>query len=260
MLIENLIAALELTRPLVALDIEGTGTNTEEDLIVELSLARFQPGNPKPWRKTRRINPGIPIPPAATEVHGITDADVADCPPFAQVARSVLSLLEAADYVGYNATRYDLPLLEAELRRCGLVFDWHGARVVDPFQIFIAREPRDLEAAVRFYCGREHEDAHGAEPDVDATLDVLGGQLAMYDDLPRDLDGLDAASRRPEWLDRLGKIIDNGEGVAVFNFGKHEGKPVVSVERGYCKWLLDQDFPSDTKALVRELLGIEVTA
>lgn len=180
---------LRLTRPIVFFDLETTGTDPATDRIVEISVLRIEPDGREEVR-TRRINPERPIPPEAAAVHGIRDEDVKDAPTFRQIARSLLAFIGEADLAGYNLRRFDLPLLERELRACGLDLDTSRRRVVDVMAIFHKKEPRDLAAAVRFYLGREHAGAHGAEADVRAAAEVLDAQLACYEDLPRTVEEL----------------------------------------------------------------------
>lgn len=244
---------LPLARPLVTFDVESTGTSTGHDRIIELGLVRLDVDG---TRSSRRflLHPGCPIPPAATAVHRITDADVADAPGFVDVAAELAQLLTGVDLCGFNLRTFDVPILRAEFARAGVPWPCEGARILDAFVIFRDREPRTLEAAVKFYCGRSHEDAHTAEADAEATLDVLLAQLARYPDLPRDLDALDQASggRQPDWATECGKIRWDAEGFAVFAFGKNNGKRVADVARldpGSVRWILGKDFPADVKAL-----------
>ena len=137
------------------------------------------------------MNPGVPIPPEATAVHGITDDDVADCPTFRAIAPGPGEVTStAATCAGFNILKYDLRLLAAEYNRAGVAFPVAGRKVIDACHIFHQRERRDLTAAYRFYCGLEHEGAHGAAADVLATLAILDAQVSRYDDLPRTIDGL----------------------------------------------------------------------
>ena len=253
---------IKVERPLVFLDAESTGVNTEEDRIVELTLARFEPGEDKPPEiKSRLINPTIPIPPEATAVHGITDLDVANEPPFSAIASSLYHQIDTGvDFGGFNIIGFDLPILEAEFGRCGFVFQWQGACCIDGYAIMAQREPRDLAGALMFYCSTVHTDAHRSEADVQAAIDVVAGQVNRYPDIEHTAEALDAAGRRPEWVDRRGKIMIDEQGETVFGFGKHYGKPIES-QVGYLRWMLnDADFPTDTNAIIREVVDAHEAA
>lgn len=249
---------LMLARPVVFFDLETTGTDPGSDRIVEISALRVEPDGSMESR-TRRINPERPIPPGATAVHGITDDDVRDEPVFGKIARGLLDFLAGADLAGFNVARFDIPLLDREFRSCGLDLGLGGRHVIDAMTIFHRKEPRDLSAAVRFYLGREHEGAHGAEADVMATMEVLDAQLARYDDLPRTVEELEQFGLRihPESVDRSGKFIwRNGE--VAFAFGKNQGKTlrdVVEEDQGYCEWILKSDFPDEAKRLVMDAMN-----
>lgn len=250
---------LPLTRPLVCLDIESTGTSVTTDRIIELGLVRLDPdGTRTPLRWL--LNPGCPIPPASTAVHKITDAEVAGQPGFVDVAEEVAVALMGVDLAGFNLRAFDLPMLRAEFERAGVAWPCPHARVVDAFVIFRERETRKLTDAVRFYCGRELEGAHSAVADADATLDVLLAQLERYPDLPRELGALDQASggRRPDWATECGKIRWNSDGDAVFSFGKHKGQRLADVARAapdFLRWVQRSDFPRDVQALCRDFLA-----
>jgi DNA polymerase-3 subunit epsilon len=248
---------LPLTRPLAFFDLETTGTDPLRDKIVEIAVVRVEPGGATESR-TRRINPERPIPAEATAVHGISDRDVRDAPPFRQVGRSFLDFLGDADLAGYNVRRFDVPLLDREFKDCGLDLALRSRRILDAMTIFHRKEPRDLTAAVRFFLGRDHEGAHGAEADVLATLAILDAELERYPDLPRSVDELDAwCNPVPEGaVDRTGKFVLR-EGEVVFAFGKQKGRPlreIARVQRDYLEWILKQDFPEDARALVEKAL------
>ncbi|MBQ5394310.1 MAG: 3'-5' exonuclease, partial [Alistipes sp.] len=176
---------LKLKRPIVFFDLETTGVNTSSDRIVEISLIKVMP-NGEEIAKTRRINPEMPIPPEATAVHGITDEDVKDAPTFKQIARSLAQFLQGCDFGGFNSNRFDLPLLVEEFLRAGVDVDFKRFRFVDVQTIFHKKEQRTLEAAYRFYCDRDLENAHSAEVDTRATYEVLCAQLDRYNDLEND--------------------------------------------------------------------------
>jgi DNA polymerase-3 subunit epsilon len=251
---------LPLERPLIFFDLETTGVDPRSDRIVEIGLIRLSPDGSREVR-TRRINPECPIPAGASAVHGIHDADVKDEPTFRQIARGLLEWLEGADLAGFNVRRFDLPLLDREFRDCGLDLGASARKVVDAMTIFHRKERRDLTAAVKFYLDREFEDAHSAEADIQATMDILDAQLGRYDDLPRSVDELDVWTHPVrDAVDSAGKFVRRNDEV-VFAFGKHQGRPLKDVaekERGYLEWIVGTDFPDDAKTLVRQALSGEL--
>lgn len=251
------MSPLELRRPLAVFDLETTGTDPAKDKIVEISLVRVDPGGGR-TTITRRVNPGRPIPAEATAVHGIRDADVAAAPLFRELARELLDALLDSDLAGFNVRRFDVPLLDREFKEAGLDLALAERRIVDAMTIYHRKEPRDLTAAVRFFLGREHTGAHGAESDVVASLAVLESQLERYPDLPRTVEALDAfCFPVPEGaVDRGGKFVLK-EGEVTFAFGKQKGRAlreVARLQRDYLEWILKQDFPDDARTLVEAAL------
>ena len=87
---------LNLANPIVFFDLETTGVNISKDRIVEISILKITP-NGKEEGRTRRINPGMPIPPEATAIHGIGDEDVKDCPTFKEIAKSLAAKIEGCE-------------------------------------------------------------------------------------------------------------------------------------------------------------------
>lgn len=245
--------ALAITRALAVFDLETTGINPERDRIVELTIARVEPGSLRCQTLYSLVNPGIPIPQEASAVHGIHDADVAESPRFAAIAPVAVRMFEGADLLGYNHRRFDVAMIAAECKAIGRANPCEGAHLVDAQLIYFKREPRDLTAALQFFCGETHTDAHGTSADVLATCRVLLGQLDRYPDLPRDVAGLDALGRDPSFIDRDGKFIWRG-GKACVGFGRHQGVPLRQVDQGFLYWMLDKDFPSDAKEIAREAL------
>lgn len=247
-----------LTRPLVFLDLETTGLSVISDRIVELAIIRISPQGDV-LERVRRFNPGIPIPPEATAIHGISDADVAREPPFAARAKSLVELLDPCDLGGFNLRRFDLPLLLAEFKRAGVPFSIQGRRLIDAQVIFHREEPRDLSAAARFYLGREHEEAHTALGDIRTTAAVLSAQLQRYPDLPRDLDGLHAyCDEVSPFLSELDRWFTRQDGELVFRRGKHRGETLTQVattEPDYLRWMLGaDDMDEEVLAVVRQAM------
>lgn len=247
---------LNLKNPLVFFDLETTGINITKDRIVEISLLKVHP-NGKEEIKSRRINPEMPISAQATAIHGITDDDVKDCPTFKQVAKSLADILEGCDLAGFNSSRFDVPMLSEEFLRAGVNFDLSKRKFVDVQIIFHKKEQRTLEAAYKFYCDKELQNAHSAEADVLATYEVLKSQLDHYPDLENDVAFLSKEySSFNNNVDFAGRIILDEKGVEVFNFGKHKGKPVTQVlcdEPCYYSWMMDGDFPLNTKQVLTKI-------
>lgn len=240
---------LKLTRPVVFFDLETTGTNISSDRIVEISMIKvFPDGHDE--EKTRRINPGIPIPAEATAVHHITDADVADEPVFSRIARSLADWMTGCDIAGFNSNRFDVPLLDEEFRRAGIKFDFSKVRFIDVQTIFHKKEQRTLSAAYRLYCDKDLEGAHSANADTRATYEVLMAQLDRYDDLENDVDALSTFSSQNDNVDLMGRIIRDESGREIINFGKYKGQPVRDIlrrEPGYYNWIMQGDFAGNTK-------------
>ena len=241
------------TRPLAVFDIEATGANHRADRIVELAIVRILPSGERE-SFTFRVNPQMPIPPEATEIHGITNEDVAACPTFLQIAGQVAEAFADCDLAGYNVTRFDIPLLIAEFQRSNLIFDLSGRRIIDAQRIFHRREPRDLTAALSFFCNETHFDAHGAAADTLATIRVLEGEFERYPDLPKNPAALHeyCNPRDPSWVDQTGRL-KWADGEVVINFGKKAGqllRALVENEKSFLNWMLKSDFPADTKEIV----------
>ncbi len=250
--------SIKLDRPLVSLDLETTGLDATNDRIVEISCVKIHPDGSREVR-TRRLNPGMPISPQATAVHGISDADIAEEPTFVQVGRSLLSFLEGCDITGFNVEQFDLPMLVHEFRRAGLEYPSQPVRVVDSWRIFLAKEPRDLTAAYRFYCGKTLENAHSAEADAQAAADILLAQVQRYDDVPDSIDALHELChpQHPDWLDPDGRIVWRGE-EAVLGFGKYRDRPLKALVReapDYLRWMCGANFSQEVASIIKAALN-----
>lgn len=259
---------LNLKKPIVFFDLETTGINVVTDRIVEIAYLKIFPDG-REEQKSQRINPEMPIPEKSTAVHGITDEDVKDMPPFKEYAKTFSKVLEGADLGGFNSNKFDIPLLAEEFLRVGIDFDFKKRRFIDVQVIFHKMERRTLSAAYKFYCGKELEGAHGAAADTQATFEVLKSQLDMYKDadfedadgnlsqpIVNDIEALAEFSSHNQNVDFAGRIIYNEKGVEVFNFGKYKGVPVVQVfekDPGYYGWMLNSEFPLYTKKILTQI-------
>ncbi len=250
---------LKTDRPIAFFDIEATGTNPRADRIIDLAVVILTPTGEREQHHWR-VNPGRAIPADAAAIHGITDEDVKDAPTFKDIAPHVAEKLEGCDLAGYNIIHYDIVLLTEEFIRAGVPFSMDGRRVLDAQRVFHKREPRDLSAALKFYCNDQHAGAHDALDDVLATIRVVEGQFARYADLPRGIVELHdyCNTRNPLWVDSAGKFkwVD---GEAAVNFGKQGGKALRELAanpegQGWLRWFIKSDFPRDAKEIAQNAL------
>lgn len=248
---------LKLHKPLCVFDLETTGVQVAKDRIVEISILKVNPDASRE-SKTWLVNPGMPIPPETSAIHGITDEKVKDAPTFKEIASKVMDMIAGTDLGGFNSNRFDVPLLAEELLRAGLDFDLNKFKLVDAQTIFHKMEPRNLTAAYQFYCKKELVNAHSAEADVLATFEVLDAQVGHYDDLPNDIASLSEISSHHKFADLAGFIAFDKEDKETFTFGKYKGQKVKEVfqkDLGYYGWIQNADFPLYTKKV---LTGIQL--
>lgn len=254
---------LKLNRPLLFFDIESTGLNIATDSIIELSFVKVFPDGEEriktwrilPWDYVTRSQ--RPIAPSASAVNGVKDEDLKDCPRFFEVVDEVVEWIGDSDLAGFNSAKFDLPMLAEEIERIrfymgkDIPVNLHEKKMVDVQTIYHFKEPRNLKAAYRFYCGGDDfENAHTAEADTVATYKVLKGQLDMYDDLKNDVDALSSIGGRPRIVDYAGRLYFNDDKEAVICFGKHKGKTareVYRTEPSYFSWIMNGEFTLDTK-------------
>ena len=245
---------LNITKPLCFLDLETTGVKVETARIVEICIIKI---NPDGSRETFNslVNPIIKIPKEARAVHNITDDTVRDCPTFAEIAPKVISMISGCDLVGYNSNRFDFPLLFTECERAKVFFDYRSVDLVDVCNIFKRQESRELRAAYKFYLDKPLKNAHMAEADTEATIEILEAQLLKYSDLPRKISKLAYYSNYDrEIIDFKSYFIRSPhDGQLYFNFGKNNGI-LAKDDPGYLSWILRSDMSQDVKNIAKELL------
>lgn len=246
---------LNLKNPIIFFDLETTGINVTTDRIVEISILKiFTDGHEE--SRTYKINPEMPIPPETTKIHGISDEDVKDCPKFREVAKTIAQFIEGADIGGFNSNKFDIPVLAEEFIRAEVDIDLKKRKFIDVQTIFHKMEKRTLEAAYKLYCGKDLTNAHTAEADTRATYEVLLAQLERYPDLKNDVEFLAEFSSFNRNVDFVGRMIYNDKNEEVFNFGKYKGHKVEEVlekDPGFFGWMLNNDFPLDTKRVLTNI-------
>jgi DNA polymerase-3 subunit epsilon len=247
---------LLLQRPVAFIDLETTGLNLSTDKIVEIAIIKIMP-NGERLIKRRLVNPQIPISESSFAIHGISDEMVKDAPTFKQIANEVKQFLEPCDIGGYNSNRFDIPMLIEEFLRCGLHFNVEGRKLIDVQKVFHLMEQRTLTAAYKFYCGKDLTDAHSAESDALATLEILEAQLERYPHIGNTPDAICKFCGEEDVVDFSRRFI-RVNGVEVFNFGKHKGRTVIEVlkqEPQYYDWMMKGDFTMHTKQKLTEILN-----
>ncbi len=248
--------ALQLSRPIVFIDLETTGINLATDRVIEIAIVKILPDRTR-HVKHKIVNPQIPIPKKSSEIHGITDDKVKDAPTFKEIANELKQFIDIADLSGYNSNRFDIPLLIEEFLRAGLTLDMTNRRMLDVQQIFHMMEKRTLEAAYKFYCEKELIDAHSAQADASATWEILEAQLTRYEHLGETLDTILQFTGEEKYVDFARRFVMDND-VEVFNFGKHKGRAVCDVlkaEPQYYDWMMKGDFPLHTKQKLTEILN-----
>jgi DNA polymerase-3 subunit epsilon len=248
---------LSLSRPIAFIDLETTGISLSTDRIVEIAIIKLMPDNTR-LTKRKILNPEMPIPKQSSDIHGITDEMVKDAPTFKQAGNEIKQFLENCDLGGYNSNRFDIPILMEEFLRAGMSVDLSNRKMIDVQHIFYSMEPRTLSAAYKFYCSKELENAHSAEVDISATIEVLMAQLSRYEKLGTSVDSILSIIGEDKVVDYARRFSFDDNGVEVFNFGKYKGKSVKDVlkaEPQYYDWMMKGDFPLHTKQKLTEIMN-----
>ncbi|MEI8053482.1 MAG: 3'-5' exonuclease [Bacteroidota bacterium] len=248
---------LDLKRPIAFIDLETTGISLSSDRIVEIAIIKVMPDNSRTVKR-KLLNPEMLIPKTSSDIHGITDEMVKDAPTFKQAGNEIKQFLDNCDLGGYNSNRFDIPILMEEFLRAGMDVDLSTRRMVDVQHIFYTMEPRTLSAAYKYYCQKELENAHSAEADVSATIDVLFSQITRYEKLGNSVDSILSAIGEEKIVDYARRFLFDEKGVEVFNFGKYKGRSVKDVlknEPQYYDWMMKGDFPLHTKQKLTEILN-----
>lgn len=232
---------MKLTKPIAIIDLETTGKEIATARIVEIGIVIISPQGKK-TEKRRLINPGLPIPAEATEIHGIKDEDVADAPKFIEIHKALFAQLQGCDIAGYSSDRFDIPILVEEFARCGVDFPETGTRTLDVLKLERHHNSHKLEEVYKRRTGKVLEGAHGALTDAKATAEVLFSILEQEEDYNEEttadqLIELLADKDADKRCDYAGKLKYNDAGDIVWNFGPHYEKEVLS-DIGFFNWVL----------------------
>ncbi len=245
---------MKLNRPLATFDLETTGVEIGKDRIVEFAARTIYPSGEKDRIGPYRFNPLVPITDEAASIHGITNEMVKEYPPFSEMAHDIHHLIIDCDLAGHNIERFDVPMIIEEFLRCGLDFPRPDVRIVDTLQIMMKDTPRHLPDAYKFYVSDEPiENLHSAMKDVIIAEEVLIAQMEKHNLTPETVADFIGRKNTPYRFTREFSI--NKDGVVILNIGKNtRGKPALD-DRGFLKWMLNQEFPLNTTKVVGELLN-----
>ena len=245
---------MSLPKPIVFFDLETTGVSITQDRIVQIGAIKVNPDGTEEIKNVL-VNPTISIPIGASEIHGISDEDVKDKPLFRQIAKSFAGWLSGCDLAGYNSDNFDVPMLIEEFTRVGVSFPDKETKFIDVLKIERKVNSHKLGETYQRYTGEELEGAHDALIDIYATIKIFHQQLKQNEVLPSAAADLEAYCQGEfERVDFAGKLYRK-EGQVYWRFGKHMDQ-LVSETKSYCNWVLGADFPSETKAQIREVLGM----
>jgi DNA polymerase-3 subunit epsilon len=226
------------------------------DKRVELAYLKIMP-NGVVFKSDIFFNPEMKISEEAIAVHGITDGFLLDKPIFREKSQELWEIFRDCYYGGYNVMGFDLPLLRREFIRVGIDFEYANSQIIDSKVIYHYMEPRTLSAAYKYYCGKEHVDAHSALGDVEVTAEVLIKQLEQYQEI-RDWNFIYEMHNPQD-----GRYVDNERkfywrsGEAYFAFSKFRDYSLASVaktDRGFLEWIMTADFSEETKSIVKKAM------
>jgi DNA polymerase-3 subunit epsilon len=249
---------LELTRPLISFDLETTGFKPGVDRIVQLAVIKTHIHDDgyedKEWETY--INPGIPIPPSSTAVHRITDEMVKDAPRLEDIGAALIAGFEGCDVLGFNHKPFDMPFLEADLKRAGFDFKFNGCAVIDAYRLWLKVKPRNLSMFVMDTLGEPLIGAHSALVDTRGALHGVRRLLELYPNVPRTPQGLhDYLYAEEANLLGGGKFRFREDGVLCMNFGKFKDVPVDDPKvKGYLNWMLTGNFSAEVYSLCEDIL------
>jgi len=247
---------MKLEKPIIYFDIESTGVETESARIIELACIKYSPDGTQE-EKTIRVNPTIPIPTEASEVHGITDEIVKDLPTFKQYAQAIRKWFDGCDLAGFNSDNYDVPLLSAEFERAGLEgINWNP-NLLDVIKLYRLLYPNTLSEVYKRLTGKELEGAHGAVVDILGTKEIADILIPQLNDTTEEqlvtvaeIDSFMQGDKKR--FDLAGKMYTDTDGIVKWNFSKNKDKAVLA-DAGFCNWFMQQGFPQESKNKIKEL-------
>lgn len=250
---------MKIVKPICFFDLETTSVEVNTARIVEISVIKVDE-NQVITKHHFYVNPLMPIPKGASDIHGITDEKVQGCPTFSEIAPNLFEFFSGCDLGGYNSDQFDIPLLQTEFARVGMVFPEDGTNTVDVLKIERLINSHKLGDTYKRYTGNDLTDAHSAEADVLATIEILNHQ---YHNLSNAIgvanytleDVQQFCMGEKERVDFAGQLYRK-DGEVYFNFGKNKDKRVRD-DIPYAQWCLNANFSNEFKKFLRQALNPE---
>lgn len=245
-------------KPILFFDLETTNADPDRARIIQMAgklifpdTAQYNGGGVHSFNFV--INPKEEIDPAASAVHGFTNADLVLMPTFSEAAADIRALFEAGPIIaGFNLLAFDVPVLANEFGRLGELPPFTPkSEFIDFFLLYRKLYPNTLGAIFKRMFGYEFENAHDAAADIDATL-AVGLNLLIESGKETVNEAAKIYADKPI-ADFSGKLNYNEAGEICYAFGKFAGVPVVR-EPDYARWMLTGNFPETTKAVLRSIL------
>lgn len=242
-------------RPIIFFDLETTGKSSDPNnvRIIEISAIKV---NPDTLEEIDRYyhkcnNDGVPIDPDATERHGMVESDLIGCDTFQSIAKEAYDFFKNCDLGGYYCTVFDIPILYYSFIRAGIVWNYR-VKIYDIYSLYRKYNTGKLGEVYERYTGKKMEHAHETTADIKATLEIYKEQRKRGEEFENaDLDVFN------DNLDMSGnfkiRIMPSGAKEVYLDFGKWKGMSVDKVDTSYFKWIMENDFPADTKHYARKI-------
>lgn len=240
-----------MSKPIVFFDLETTGRNDDKDKvrIIEISAIKVDPETLDTIDTLyfKCNNDGVPIDPDATERHGMVESDLIGYPPFSVHAKETFEFFNGCDVGGYYCSIFDIPILYYSFIRAGYTWDFKNLKNYDIYNLYKKFNPGKLKDVYKMYTGKDLEDAHHANADAEATLEV-------YKEMRKKEQEFEEAELETysDNLDMAGKfkvrILEDGKKEIYVTFGKWKDVNVSKVDKSYFKWMMENEsFSVDTR-------------
>ena len=248
---------LELKKSICFFDLETTGLSLNDDRVIEIYIKKINSDKTTEILYSK-VNPeGREIAPGAFEKNKVTLKDLENEPKFIEIAQKVFDFIQNCDLGGYNIIDFDIPMLLAEFNRCNIKWDYKSHKYIDVKRIYWKMESRTLEGTYKSFLNKELENAHQADSDVNATIEILDAQILKYKEtLPNTVEDLNNFVVDSTYMDLSGKFIKDENKNILINFGKYQGLNVLEVYKKdpkYFEWIIRSDFSLDTKMFTEKL-------